>query len=67
MWKEISAGLFRNSSIGSKNLIFCSDTTRCRKLLAVDYLGAALTLAGCTLVLLPLIWVSDMHPKRAMK
>ena len=30
-----------------------------RKLLAVDYLGAALTLAGCTLVILPLIWVCN--------
>lgn len=28
-----------------------------RKLLAVDYLGAGLTLVGCTLVILPLIWV----------
>ena len=29
-----------------------------RKLAVVDYFGTALTLAGCTLVILPLIWVS---------
>lgn len=29
-----------------------------RKLAIIDYLGTALTLAGCTLVILPLIWVS---------
>lgn len=34
-----------------------SDHVPPRKLLAVDYFGAVLTLAGCTLVLLPLIWV----------
>ena len=28
-----------------------------RKLAAVDYVGTALTLGGCTLVMLPLIWV----------
>ena len=28
-----------------------------RKLRAIDYLGAALTLAGCALIILPLIWV----------
>ena len=28
-----------------------------RKLLAIDYVGTALTLSGCTLVILPLIWV----------
>ncbi|PCH35751.1 MFS general substrate transporter [Wolfiporia cocos MD-104 SS10] len=33
-----------------------------RKLLAVDYLGALLTLAGCTLVLLPLIWGGVTFP-----
>jgi hypothetical protein len=27
------------------------------KLLAVDYVGTLLTLAGCTLLMLPLIWV----------
>lgn len=27
------------------------------KLLVVDYFGAMLTLIGCTLILLPLIWV----------
>ena len=31
--------------------------TSCRKLLAVDYLGAVLTLIGSVLILLPLIWV----------
>lgn len=30
-----------------------------RKLLAIDYVGTALTLIGCTLVILPLIWVND--------
>ena len=30
-----------------------------RKLAVVDYFGTALTLAGCTLVILPLIWVSS--------
>lgn len=29
----------------------------CRKLLAIDYLGAVLTLIGCALISLPLIWV----------
>ncbi|KAH9944596.1 MFS general substrate transporter [Amylocystis lapponica] len=33
-----------------------------RKLLAVDYLGAVLTLAGCTLVILPLIWGGVTFP-----
>ncbi|EMD33190.1 hypothetical protein CERSUDRAFT_68238 [Gelatoporia subvermispora B] len=33
-----------------------------RKLFAVDYLGALLTLAGCTLVLLPLIWGGVTFP-----
>ncbi|KZT03957.1 MFS general substrate transporter [Laetiporus sulphureus 93-53] len=33
-----------------------------RKLLAVDYLGAALTLAGCTLVILPIIWGGVTFP-----
>lgn len=28
-----------------------------RKLLAVDYVGVVLTLSGCALVILPLIWV----------
>lgn len=28
-----------------------------KKLAAVDYVGTALTLGGCTLVILPLIWV----------
>ncbi|OSX61679.1 hypothetical protein POSPLADRAFT_1046967 [Postia placenta MAD-698-R-SB12] len=32
------------------------------KLLAVDYFGAVLTLAGCTLVLLPLIWGGVTFP-----
>ncbi|KAF7358961.1 MFS drug transporter [Mycena sanguinolenta] len=30
-----------------------------RKLLAVDYVGTLLTLAGCTLLMLPLIWVGS--------
>ncbi|TFK50730.1 MFS general substrate transporter, partial [Heliocybe sulcata] len=34
----------------------------CRKLLAVDYIGAALTLIGCTLVLLPVIWGGVTFP-----
>ncbi|CDO72623.1 hypothetical protein BN946_scf184985.g42 [Trametes cinnabarina] len=29
-----------------------------KKLAVVDYLGTALTLAGCTLIILPLIWVT---------
>ena len=33
--------------------------TPCRKLLAVDYLGAVLTLIGSVLILLPLIWVRE--------
>ncbi|KZP14152.1 MFS general substrate transporter [Athelia psychrophila] len=33
-----------------------------RKLLAIDYLGAALTLAGCTLIILPLIWGGVTFP-----
>ncbi|EPT02404.1 hypothetical protein FOMPIDRAFT_1029277 [Fomitopsis schrenkii] len=33
-----------------------------RKLMVVDYLGAALTLAGCTLLLLPLIWGGVTFP-----
>ncbi|KDQ56248.1 hypothetical protein JAAARDRAFT_132785 [Jaapia argillacea MUCL 33604] len=33
-----------------------------RKLLAVDYVGAVLTLVGCTLVLLPLIWGGVTFP-----
>ncbi|KNZ72287.1 hypothetical protein J132_04081 [Termitomyces sp. J132] len=32
------------------------------KLLAVDYIGAILTLAGCTLVILPLIWGGVTFP-----
>jgi hypothetical protein len=32
-----------------------------RKLLAVDFVGAGLTLVGCTLVVLPLIWVSAIY------
>ena len=32
-----------------------------RKLAVVDYLGTALTLAGCTLVILPLIWVRTLE------
>jgi hypothetical protein len=31
------------------------------KLLAVDYIGALLTLAGCALFILPLIWVRGVH------
>ena len=30
-----------------------------KKLAVVDYIGSALTLAGCTLVILPLIWVGS--------
>ncbi|KAF9475914.1 MFS general substrate transporter [Pholiota conissans] len=33
-----------------------------QKLLAVDYLGAILTLVGCTLVILPLIWGGVTFP-----
>ncbi|KZP33638.1 MFS general substrate transporter [Athelia psychrophila] len=33
-----------------------------RKWLAIDYLGAALTLAGCTLIVLPLIWGGVTFP-----
>jgi hypothetical protein len=29
------------------------------KLLVVDYLGTVLTLGGCSLILLPLIWVCN--------
>ena len=32
-----------------------------RKLLAVDYFGAGLTLVGCTLIILPLIWASIIY------
>lgn len=28
-----------------------------RKLMTIDYIGTALSLGGCTLVMLPLIWV----------
>lgn len=36
--------------------------------MVVDYLGAALTLAGCTLLLLPLIWVRfDSRRDRYMR
>jgi len=35
------------------------------KLLVVDYFGATLTLGGCTLILLPLIWVCDLFSKYA--
>ena len=31
-----------------------------KKLAVVDYIGSALTLAGCTLVILPLIWVGSV-------
>ena len=30
-----------------------------KKLAVVDYFGTALTLVGCSLVILPLIWVSE--------
>ncbi|KAE9404712.1 MFS general substrate transporter [Gymnopus androsaceus JB14] len=33
-----------------------------KKLLAVDYLGAILTLVGCTLIMLPLIWGGVTFP-----
>ncbi|KAJ6500950.1 major facilitator superfamily domain-containing protein [Mycena sanguinolenta] len=33
-----------------------------RKLLAVDYIGTLLTLAGCTLLILPLIWGGVIFP-----
>ncbi|KAI5120822.1 hypothetical protein M0805_003218 [Coniferiporia weirii] len=33
-----------------------------RKLLAIDYVGTALTLSGCTLVMLPLIWGGITFP-----
>ncbi|KAF8161653.1 major facilitator superfamily domain-containing protein [Crassisporium funariophilum] len=33
-----------------------------KKLLAVDYLGALLTLAGCTLLILPLVWGGVTFP-----
>ncbi|TFK32425.1 MFS general substrate transporter [Crucibulum laeve] len=33
-----------------------------RKLLAIDYLGAGLTLGGCTLIILPLIWGGVTFP-----
>ncbi|RDB20605.1 Efflux pump FUS6 [Hypsizygus marmoreus] len=36
-----------------------------RKLLVVDYLGAGLTLLGCTLVILPLIWGGVTFPWRS--
>ncbi|KII90650.1 hypothetical protein PLICRDRAFT_107434 [Plicaturopsis crispa FD-325 SS-3] len=36
-----------------------------RKLMAVDYFGAGLTLVGCTLVLLPLIWGGVTFPWRS--
>lgn len=41
----------------SNNLDLKADVNR--KLMVVDYLGAALTLTGCTLLLLPLIWVGS--------
>ena len=34
--------------------------------MVVDYLGAALTLAGCTLLLLPLIWVRILTEKMSI-
>lgn len=33
------------------------------KLLAVDYVGVVLTLSGCALVILPLIWVRWLNLK----
>lgn len=33
-----------------------------RKLLVIDYFGCVLTLGGCALVLLPLIWVRTLLP-----
>ncbi|EJC99877.1 MFS general substrate transporter [Fomitiporia mediterranea MF3/22] len=36
-----------------------------RKLLAIDYVGTALTLSGCTLVILPLIWGGVTFPWRS--
>ena len=38
-----------------------SDERGDRKLLAVDFIGAALTLAACALLLLPLIWVCSNY------
>ena len=33
-----------------------------RKLLAIDYIGVVLSLIGCTLIILPLIWVGCCVP-----
>lgn len=45
--------------VGLRSTPFVDPLTPCRKLLAVDYLGAILTLVGSVLVLLPLIWVCE--------
>lgn len=34
-----------------------------RKLLAIDYVGTALVLSGCTLIMLPLVWVGRLNSK----
>ena len=40
--------------------------TLCRKLLAVDYLGASLTLIGSVLIVLPLIWVCECRSSNSI-
>ena len=42
------------SAIGHRNRKYNSYS---RKLMTIDYIGTALSLGGCTLVMLPLIWV----------
>lgn len=50
-------GDLRRSACGQLSLLKANLPSP-RKLLIVDYVGCALTLGGCALVLLPLIWVS---------
>ena len=43
--------------VSLESLLHVDPLTPCRKLLAIDYLGASLALIGSVLIILPLIWV----------
>ena len=45
--------------VSLESVVFVDPLTPCRKLMAVDYLGAILTPIGSVLIVLPLIWVCE--------
>ena len=61
---QASGGRCEEVRLNSPPLV--NPLTPYRKLLAIDYLGAILTLIGSVLILLPLIWVRECRSSNAI-